>query len=428
MDLQFLAISDTHVGEDTSLLSFPRGRQHLWRTLLEKFGNGQKFNIKELILVGDIPDTALSSISQAITQTNAFIQTMGSAANIDKVIYIPGNHDHTLWTDYIRLRSNNPKLKYRITPPQGEFIVEKNKKCDDPGSEYLLTLFFGYPFGPAWTKIQDQNTNRKFDFIIANPLYAKEYNNRTYIFTHGTHFKSVVTAPVIIKKIIDYSQLDKLLANLNIESDCDVSKATSLENLEEIVAPFVDSLWISSKNNPNSRSDKLWYLFSVLSKRFEKIRKVPLQSDRFNFSNFQDVSEDRIIKFNGNNSIKLLKIYFLNHLFSFLKDYRLLKENLTFVYGDTHDGGWGEIEEEYIDPPKINVRIFNCGAWVVHDEKNHPPCHVFAVDNPGNEYLLDVSFKDVKMLDTSLLKLAATDFENHSESVSRLLRFVLDRF
>lgn len=33
--LKLLAVSDTHLGEETSLLSFPRGLQHLWTTLRE---------------------------------------------------------------------------------------------------------------------------------------------------------------------------------------------------------------------------------------------------------------------------------------------------------------------------------------------------------------------------------------------------------
>ena len=108
IDLQILAISDTHVGEDSSILTFPQGRQLLWQTLREFFGgprenptdtyNG-KFNIDELILLGDIPDTALSSRSQIITHTNALIQMLGSAANVGTGIYVPGNHEHTLWTD-----------------------------------------------------------------------------------------------------------------------------------------------------------------------------------------------------------------------------------------------------------------------------------------------------------------------------------------
>ena len=85
MRLKLLAISDTHLGEDTSLLSFPRGRQHLWETLRKCFGEGDKkkrFEVEEAILLGDITDRTLYSKSQIITHTNALIQMLGDAADI----------------------------------------------------------------------------------------------------------------------------------------------------------------------------------------------------------------------------------------------------------------------------------------------------------------------------------------------------------
>lgn len=89
MQLEFLAISDTHLGEETSILSFPHGRQHLWRVLRPPFGsdefdkdNKEKLEVEEMILLGDIPDRTLSSTSQIITHTNNFIGTLGSLAGL----------------------------------------------------------------------------------------------------------------------------------------------------------------------------------------------------------------------------------------------------------------------------------------------------------------------------------------------------------
>ena len=39
MKLKFLTISDTHLGEDCSLLAFPDGRWHLWRALRGAFSD-----------------------------------------------------------------------------------------------------------------------------------------------------------------------------------------------------------------------------------------------------------------------------------------------------------------------------------------------------------------------------------------------------
>jgi len=54
MNLKFLAISDTHLGEDCSLLSFPHGRQHLWRELRRAFSEkgdlAQPFVVNEVVL------------------------------------------------------------------------------------------------------------------------------------------------------------------------------------------------------------------------------------------------------------------------------------------------------------------------------------------------------------------------------------------
>lgn len=52
----------------------------------------------------------------------------------------------------------------------------------------------------------------------------------------------------------------------------------------------------------------------------------------------------------------------------------------------------------------ISERIYNLGGWVLYDAKGHPDCHLFAVGEGGEKYLLDVSFKGIKAL---LLKLTS---------------------
>ncbi|MHA2008473.1 MAG: metallophosphoesterase [Promethearchaeota archaeon] len=424
MHLKYLAISDTHLGEDTSFLSFPRGRQILREELCKAFGNGAQFQIDELILLGDIPDTSLSSISQVITQTNAFIQTIESAANISKVVYIPGNHDHTLWTDYVKLRYGTD-IEYRVTDHEGELIVDQNQVIDHQACKDLSTVFFGYPYGQPWETLQSRTP---FDFLVANPIYAVKENNRTYVFTHGTHFKGVVTSPEWMKKLIDYTQLDQLIAKIEIKSDCDVSEAESLEDLERIVAPFVDSLWISARNDPTTRSDQLWYLYSVLSSRFDEDREIPDATDCYPFSDYLNVEEGIIKRLNpGDKFMTLLKDHFLDHLLDYLDEKHLLSDKITFVYGDIHDGGWGKIPERR-NGRDINLDIFNCGGWVVHDKENHPPCHIFAVDNNGKEYILDISFKGVEMLGNPLIEIAAMDYENRRQGINIIIRYLLERF
>jgi hypothetical protein len=385
-----------------------------------------------LILIGDIPDTALSSTSQVITQTNAFIQALQSVANIKKTVYIPGNHDHTLWTDYMRRKHDDPHKKFYLTPPKGELIIENGALVNHRGCELLATIFYGYPLGPAWINIRDSNNK----FAVANPLYVVVTPDRNYIFTHGTHFKSVVTTDERLMKFIDKIQLDRMVAKIDLNTDHHVKDATTLEQLEEFAAPFVDSLWIDSRNHPTSRSDHLWYLYHVISNRFEEKREIPNANTLKRYSELEGVDEGIIAKLNGSKSIELFDVFFRDYLLSYLDRKTLLKEYLTIVYGDTHDGGWGDFEKDYTTRANVNIneklRIFNCGGWVVHDKENHPPCHIFAVENDddeyGEEYLLDVSFDGVDMLGMPLLELAAKDFENRSNAISFLVRKFIDRF
>lgn len=420
MRLKLLAISDTHLGEGTSLLSFPHGRWHLWQSLRKQFGEGEnkgKFSVEQMILLGDIPDRTLSSTSQIITHTNALVRTLGSVADIETGVYIPGNHDHTLWTDYCKKRYGQG-VYYRITPPEGEYLVRYGKLCcESLGKTEVMATFFGYPHGSSWRKIR----GNKFNFLISNPLYATKINNRTYVFTHGTHFKCVVTLRRWIKRLCDYLHLDRLLGGIEIKSNCEVREAKSLKDLERIVTPFVDTLWPSPENNPTSQSDQLWYLLTSLSHRMRKKRATPDDNQLIHRSDLPN-EKLRVKRLTDDNhvidhSVKSWDEHFRKHLLEYLCEFGIPDKQITFVYGDTHDGGWGELS---IDSDH-HFRIYNCGGWVVHGENEHPACHVFVVDEKDEEHIFDISFKDMKIGDDLLLNLAAEDFENQKHLTSLFL-------
>lgn len=438
MRLKLMAISDTHLGEDTSLLSFPHGRQHLWKTLRDHFGEKpdkkgderKRFDVDEVILMGDITDRTLSSTSQIITHTNAFMQTLGNAADIKKGVFIPGNHEHTLWTDYHRRRYGY-RDDFRVTGPGGETIVKKGRRLDLKNSaEELLAIFFGYPAGSAWRTIWRE---KKYEFILANPIYAKKIKGRTYVFTHGTHFRKDVSANKTIKTIADkVLQLDRLFGGIEVDTSCDVRKAKNLEELEKEASAFVDTLWPSSKNSPTSQSDELWYLLTNLRGELQsddKNRKRPDDSKLFSWAQLNKSRSERIkrlIDADGkptDKSIERMEKYFLAHLLEYLARKKVLKDkadDIVFVYGDTHAGGYGEKQS----PFGGKVRIYNSGGWVVHSPKDHPACHIFIVDENGEEYLLDVSYKGVDVGGDDLIKLAAKDNENHGKRAGRIVGFV----
>ncbi len=234
------------------------------------------------------------------------------------------------------------------------------------------------------------------------------------------------------KKIADYLELDRFLGGIEIESDCDVTKAGDLEELEKIVAPFVDTLWRSSKDNPTSKSDNFWYMLTILRAKLSGIpldmhqKREPTEVSKL-FSRGKELmqasADNRIWKIEkDDDSIQRWMDHFLLHMRNYIGN----GDDITFVYGDTHHGGWGELPIAEGQPDRF--RIYNCGGWVMHgDEDYHPACHLFAVDDNGEEYLLDVSFKgeNLKVDGVPLLELAARDAENRQNNVNRLVRRVL---
>lgn len=435
MRLRTLAISDTHLGEETSLLSFPRGLQHLWSTLRENpafwepvfpgFKEGDRVAVDELILVGDVADRTLSSTSQISAHSHAFALMLADALDIREVIYVPGNHDHTLWTSY-REVSRSRTGDSPVTGPEGEKLVGGGQILDQ-GAQELLSVFLGYPKGWAWWTI-DRGKRPDFVFKIANPLYATRAEERTYVFAHGTHFRREVVSDWQrgFLRLFDVSGLDRLL-KLELKPSEDLDGAESIEELERRVAPFVDSLWPNSNNSPTSRSDELWYLLTLLREGSRQGWETPEGSGAFAWRTLSGPQGDRFERLTDDEgeptdgSLERFRKHFLPHLKSHLSQGEdVLRDDLTFVYGDTHRGGWGKLASEDWGKP---VRVYNCGSWVVDGPRQHPACHLFAVREDGEEYLLDVAFgEEVKVGEDRLLGLAARDAEHRLEVVNRDVR------
>ena len=237
MRLKMLAISDTHLGDSVSLLSSPTGRRHLAEELRRQLGGQGELEVEELILVGDILERAFSPLSKVLGHARDFIEALRGVAAVRRIVYLVGDHDHVLWTAY-RKRLSGEDDPYGITPPSGDLLLEGGRRRDERQSATeLLSMFLAYPSGRLWKEIERE---ADMDFAIANPLYAKWAAGRTYVFTHGTHFRREVVAPAWVKELADLLTPDEIL---DIGSYPDVSNANNLAELERIVAPFVDNLW-----------------------------------------------------------------------------------------------------------------------------------------------------------------------------------------
>ncbi len=396
------------------MLSYRQGREHLRNVVLEHLGGGEKVEIEQLILLGDIPERSHATPDEMLSSTHGFMDTLSEAVSFEKVVYMPGNHDHTLWTAYCRKLYGEETVGC-ITEPAGDQIVRRGKREDPKNSAgELLSTIFEYPDGPLWKTIREEER----DIVFANPIYAEEFGGRTYAFSHGTHFRKEVTAPRWSRKLAELATSNGFLGDFQVLSEGDVREAQNLEELERVVSPFIDALLPAYENNPVSMLDEAGYLMAVLSGRFGLQRQSPDESKLFPAAQLQEVSEDLIPRLAKDGEIsdpplKLCMEYFLPHITDHLERHGLMGD-ITFVYGDTHDGGWGDLSL----PNGKSMRVYNTGGWVTYDVEDHPTCYLFALDEDGTEYLLDVSFKEVD-LDGSLLLKATSDSSKSQKQKAR---------
>lgn len=416
MSLPLVALSDTHLGEPTSVLEFPEGRARLAEALSKLVAqHSDDGKVEEVVLIGDIPDRTLASHAQIRASTRAFIHVLVSTLRPERIVYLPGNHDHTLWSRMVDSIGSLAHPQSKCTDASGWQLVRRGEApiddFDSPGTgtgdgkKHLIELFVD-PMLPC-----------PFEFVVANPVYVRTFPGRSgsFVFTHGTHFRSDVAAPKGLLDFLTKTLIDELLVSQHIQSVTgDLVKQPTLSALEAAVTPFVDTMWPSAEATETSRADRLWYVLCLLSRKFLHKRILAEHGDSACYLKHAEQFGSRINQLNPDHgSLKRFRKVFLPQLRAFLAESHLPDNPMTFIYGDTHEGGWAHI-------PSESITAYNTGAWVVHGQKHHPPCHIFVVPQTGDEFLFDVSFQNECLANgESLLGHAEKDVEARKQRVEK---------
>lgn len=111
-DIRYVCLSDMHLGEEDSILTNLKGTEsetdplkpgpvmkqlvECLRGLISKNEDNKK---PTLILNGDILELALTNTNQAAMVFERFIELIMPEGGemFERILYIPGNHDHHLW-------------------------------------------------------------------------------------------------------------------------------------------------------------------------------------------------------------------------------------------------------------------------------------------------------------------------------------------
>ncbi len=240
--LQYVCLSDLHFGQEESLLTdlmtaaTETGFAD-WTRVLKELVNCLKFVVQTcgpipedkgtghhkptLILNGDTVEFALCPVSKALMAFQQFVQSIVEADLFDKIVVIPGNHDHHLWvlareTQYARYLSS----------------LKPDQRIDEPW--YTTNMFVEHESLPSelLNHVAKRSGCLKDDFLqIAYPNFGilAKGSKKCVIFSHGHYIESA------------YHLLTKLKTRLFPERP----NPTIIWDIEAENGPWVDFFWSS---------------------------------------------------------------------------------------------------------------------------------------------------------------------------------------
>jgi predicted phosphodiesterase len=363
--LKFMCISDTHLGEQASLLNHKEGLDAFGNYLGEIAPDG----VENLILAGDITDQVLAATHEFSQATKAFVGMLSSifGSNLNKIIFLFGNHDLNLFRDNICHGQSNSKF----------FVHGLNSE--------------GNPDAAKIRKMLVPKSAKDVEFEIANPIYVSQSKNRFYIFHHGHHLRKDIHKGWWFWKLGAMSGIVQEITKNDIDfGEPAPYKADTLEEFESSTFPFVTTLWKNEQDAAQPPEDRFWRYLHKITKHF-KNRSVKKGVRR--------VSPSKMGKIDSFGSELILQQYLpaidRSGMVALPR-----KKDITFVYGDTHRGGYEEGKFN-----GRNVRIQNVGAWITYDGNYHPRCLVYTAGADDKEDMYECGF------DKKLIKKAAKPME-----------------
>lgn len=235
--LKALAISDVHLGEPEGLL-FHKDHHNIIDITANKIhdlaegDNNYEGGIEELILLGDVPDLSEAEDEEAYANTKAFLKAVLDKVKVEKIVFIPGNHDHHLWVEVVK-------------EAQGKNDYEKcDPKTTFSGSPILNPPFFIQNCLPSGYTVPVE---------VCYPYYCFTVDNARYFFDHGHLFSKT------------------------IEKFTDGENAKDPEDLESKTYRFMEKIWYETKG-------------SLREKFYDWIRKAGLIVGRSRKTTFEEDS------------------------------------------------------------------------------------------------------------------------------------------
>lgn len=375
-----IVMSDLHLGQDSddksdsySVLSNIPGhmkkekaqadaKMAKLRERVERFADGDSI---KLILCGDVLDLALAYFDQAYQD---FAYVLKNLPSVSCVTYIPGNHDHHIWSLHCEQKNIiNPLLSGG--KPWGSGIYTPTLKVGE--MSHFLTNGLTNEIG------------RNIMIDIAYPSYRFGVPNQSFYFTHGHLFGGLYNLFSRILSIFLEEELDEnKVATMNVAliefiywlcgetgegmgsngiieaiyADAEKGKESLIK---QILDKGVDEVLPNGiiKGIPNSweRAFVKWGANKAVKKSIADKPHIIMSKDRHEDP---ERTQERVEGW----------------LFDILKADR--KDKLTFVFGHTHRSGFTKIGD--------NISVYNLGSWLVEPGDDDPDTELLMIDDDGS--------------------------------------------
>lgn len=405
VNLLFVSMSDLHLGEEDSVLTNltvgepvpePKGPGPCMLALVNylhaiKFELNQGKPIPFLILNGDILELATSTYPISTTYFRLFLTELAKRKLFDRLIYLPGNHDHGLWS-LIRDTQFVKCLSQQSESP-GQLKVEHVTELSIPRQSPLLSLLA--------SNLPMQIISPLL--LVANPsLRLQSLQGHDFLFHHGHLLEDIYKFLSILR--------ERVMNNVSLGELKEKPLKDRIGELERENWPWIDFVWsgFARAGRVGLTVEKLYELLCKPEGMRELIHRVAdVLRTEFNIKFVPEWLEDDVFRFILERALKKggvgseeranrkkpafskdLKTMTRRFMGHYMRQ-ELLDEGLRpatdqsrFIFGHTHKPFLEELENVGADFGEIKVA--NSGGWVIESDKhlpNYGPGIVFGSNN-----------------------------------------------
>ena len=405
VNLLFVSMSDLHLGEEDSVLTNlsvgepvpkPKGPGPCMLALVNylhaiKFVLNEGKPIPFLILNGDILELATSTYPISTTYFRLFLTELAKRKLFDRLIYLPGNHDHGLWS-LIRDTHFVKSLSQQSENPQ-QLKVEHVTELSIPRLSPLLSLLV--------SNLPMQIVSPPL--LVANPsLRLQSLQGHDFLFHHGHLLEDIYKILSILR--------ERVMNNVSLDELKKKPLKNIIEELEKENWPWIDFVWsgFARAGRVGVTVEKFYELLCKPEGMRELINRIAdVLRTEFNIKLVPEWLEDDIFRIILKSALKkggvgseeradyekpAFSEDLQNMTHRFMGHYmrqelldeglRPAKDQSRFIFGHTHKPFLKKLENVGSDFGEIKVA--NSGGWVIESDKhlpNHGPGIVFGCNN-----------------------------------------------